>query len=159
VIRIGRFHALRRILASKRGVSTVEVALVAPFLALLIVNTIDSAVFAARKLQIQQGVNRGLEISMMGGKSTTTSTIQSETATEADVNTSDVTITQVLECDGVVVSTWSSSCTTGQETTRFITVSVTTTHSTLFNLGLLAQTLGNSNGDIPITTSGTIRIQ
>jgi Flp pilus assembly protein TadG len=139
-------------------VSTVEVALVAPFLALLIVNTVDSAIFAARKLQIQQGVNRGLEISMIGGKSTATSTIQSETATEAGVSTSAVTITQLLECDGLT-TTWSSSCTTGQETSRFITVSVTTTHTPLFSLGLLTQTLGDSNGDIPIATSGTIRVQ
>ncbi|HKY81069.1 MAG TPA: TadE family protein, partial [Sphingobium sp.] len=51
------------LIAETKGVALVETALVAPFLAIIIMGTVDTARYGAAKMQIQQAVNRGLEMS------------------------------------------------------------------------------------------------
>jgi Flp pilus assembly protein TadG len=134
-------NLLRAMGAATDGVAVVETALIAPVLAIVIVGVIDTAGYGAAKLESQQAVNRGLE-----------------TATQAGVSTSQVTVTQTLECSGTTTS-WSSSCATGQETARYIQIQISTTYTPLFALGSLAKLYGNSDGIIPISTSQVIRIQ
>jgi Flp pilus assembly protein TadG len=151
-------NLLRAMGAATDGVAVVETALIAPVLAIVIVGVIDTAGYGAAKLESQQAVNRGLEMAMMGGPSLSTSEIQNQTATQAGVSTSQVTVTQILECSGTTTS-WSSSCATGQETARYIQIQISTTYTPLFALGSLAKLYGNSDGIIPISTSQVIRIQ
>ncbi|HKT76416.1 MAG TPA: TadE/TadG family type IV pilus assembly protein [Sphingobium sp.] len=141
-----------------RGVAFVETALIAPFLAMAIMGTVDTARYAAAKMAIQQAVNRGLEMSMMGGPTTAASDIQSQAAAQAGVATSAVTVTQTLECSGTSTS-WSSTCTSAQETARYTQIQISTTFTPSFALGMLAKTLGNANGVVPISATGVLRIQ
>jgi Flp pilus assembly protein TadG len=147
----------RALAAEARGVALVETAIVTPFIAAVIMGTVDTARYGAAKLEIQQAVNRGLEMSWMGGPSLSATEIQTQAAAQADLPASAVTVTQTLECSGTVTS-WSASCATG-ETARYTQIQISTTFTPTFVLGSLAKLLGNSNGDIPISATGVIRIQ
>jgi len=149
---------LSALVVETRGVAVVEAAIVMPVLAIVIMGTVDVARFGASMLTAQQAVNRGLEMSAMAGPSLASSSIQSETAAQANVSASAVTVTQTLECSGITTS-WSSSCTSGQETARYTQIAISTTFTPTFVLGSFAQLWGNANGVVPISTTGAIRIQ
>lgn len=149
---------LRALIAETKGVALVEMALVTPFLAAVIMGTVDTARYAAAKLKIQQAVNRGLEMSWMGGPSLAVTEIQAQAAEQADVATSAVTVTQTQECAGTT-ATWGSSCTTGQETAKYTQIQISTTFTPSFVLASVAQLRGNSSGVVPISATGVIRIQ
>ncbi|HYV87977.1 MAG TPA: TadE/TadG family type IV pilus assembly protein [Candidatus Polarisedimenticolia bacterium] len=149
---------LGALIAETKGVALVETALVTPFLAVVIMGTVDTARYAAAKLEVQQGVNRGLEMSWMGGPTLAATDIQTQAAAQAGVATSAVTVTQTLECSGTATS-WSASCTSGQETARYTQIQISTTFTPTFVLGSLARMLGNLAGDVPVSATGAIRIQ
>lgn len=152
-------HRLARELsASKQGLALVETALIAPFLILLITGIVDLAMYGAALLKAQQAVNRGLEMSMMGGTSIATTDIQSQAATQAGVATSNVVVTPTLECAGVL-TTWGSTCSTGQETAVYTKIQLSTTYHPLLAFGTTAWLNTDANGDIPISVTGVIRIQ
>lgn len=145
------------LIAETKGVALVETAMVAPFLAVIIMGTVDAARYGAAKMKIQQAVNRGLEMSWMGGKDIAATDIQAQAAAQANVPTSSVTVTQTLECGGTVTS-WSSTCASG-ETARYTQIQISTTFTPSFALSSLAKMLGNSNGVVPISVTGVLRIQ
>lgn len=152
--------SLRRLLRETKGIALVETAIVAPFLAVIIMGTVDTARYGAAKMKIQQAVNRGLEMSWMGwagGQDLATSDIQAQAAAQADVATSAVTVTRTLECGGTATS-WGSTCSTG-EAARYTQIQISTTFTPSFALGSLARMLGNSNGVVPISATGVLRIQ
>ena len=151
------FGSLRSLLGETKGIALVETALVAPFLAVIIMGTVDTARYGAAKMKIQQAVNRGLEMSWMGGKDIAATDIQAQAAEQAGVATSAVTITQTLECGGTATS-WSNTCSSG-ETARYTQIQISTTFTPSFALSSLARVLGNSNGVVPISATGVLRIQ
>jgi len=144
--------------AEARGVALVETALAAPFLIALLIGLVDTSRYGAAKLTVQQAVNRGLEMSMMNGPTLSASSIQTEAASQAGVDPSAVTVTQTLECSGTATD-WSSSCTSSQETARYTQIQIATTFSPTFVLGSMAKLYGDANGNIPISVTGTVRIQ
>lgn len=142
------------------GIALVETAMVAPVLAMIIMGTTDAARYGAAKMKVQQAVNRGLEMSWMGGTNVSAADIQTQAAAQADVATSAVTITQTLECGGTA-TTWttsSSPCASG-ETARYTQIQISTTFTPSFAGSALAKMLGNSNGVVPISATGVLRIQ
>ena len=152
-------HRLARELsASKQGLALVETALIAPFLILLITGIVDLAMYGAALLKAQQAVNRGLEMSMMGGTSIPATDIQSEAAAQAGVATSNVVVTQTLECAGAA-ATWGSTCATGLEAAAYTRIQLSTTYHPVLAFGTTAWLQTNENGDIPISVTGVIRIQ
>lgn len=151
-------NLLSALIAETKGVALVEAAVVTPFLATVIMGTVDTARYGASKLKVQQAVNRGLEMSWMGGPSLAATDIQTQAALQANLSTSAVTVTQTLECSGTATS-WSASCTTGQETARYTQIQISTTFTPTFVLGSLAKLLGNADGVIPVSATGVIRIQ
>ena len=154
-----RLGTLRRLLACARGTGLIETAAVAPFLALTIIGTVDLARYGAARMKLQQAVNRGLEMSVMGGTSMTDANIKTQTATQAGVAESAVTVAQTFECNGAAPPTGATACTTGQEIARFTTITISTTFDPTFDLSPTARASANSQGLVPISTSGTIRIK
>ena len=146
--------------AETSGIALVETALVAPFLAIILMGTVDAARYGAAKMKIQQAVNRGLEMSWMGGTDVVAADIQAQAAAQANVPTSAVTVTQTLECGGTA-TTWTTNanpCASG-ETARYTQIQISTTFTPSFALGSLAKMLANSNGVVPISATGVLRIQ
>ncbi len=158
VVRTSTRAALNRLRIDKYGVALVETALVAPVLVMIIMGTMDAARYGAAKMKVQQAVNRGLEISWMGGPDVATSDIQAQAAAQADVPTSAVTVTQTLECGGTVTSWNTASCSSG-ETARYTQIQISTTFTPSFAGGALAKMFGNSDGVVPISATGVLRIQ
>lgn len=150
--------SLVALIGETAGVALVETALIAPFLALVVMGTVDTARYGAAKMKLQQAVNRGLEMSWMGGKATPVSDIQAQAAAQADLSTSSVTITQTLECGGTATTWTSTDCASG-ETARYTQIQISTNFTPSFALGSLAKMLGNANGVVPISATGVIRIQ
>ncbi|HKY81860.1 MAG TPA: hypothetical protein VJM09_10375, partial [Sphingobium sp.] len=83
---------------------------------------------------------------------------QAQAAAQANVPTSSVTVTQTLECGGTATSWSTSSCASG-ETARYTQIQISTNFTPSFALGALARMLGNSNGVVPISATGVLRIQ
>ncbi|HWV12196.1 MAG TPA: TadE/TadG family type IV pilus assembly protein [Sphingobium sp.] len=149
---------LRRLRIDRSGIALVETALVTPFLIVIVMGTADLARFGAAKMKIQQAVNRGLEMSWMGGTDVAVTDIQTQAAAQADVPTSAVTVTQTLECGGTVTSWSTTSCASG-ETARYTQIQISTTFTPSFAVGSLAKMLGDANGNVPISATGVLRIQ
>ena len=151
------------LLTETKGMALVETAMVMPFLAVVVMGTVDAARYGAAKMKIQQAVNRGLEMSWMGwasGQDLATSDIQAQAAAQANVSTSSVAVTKTLECGGTA-TTWTTSTTAcgSAETARYTQIQISTTFTPSFALGSLARMLGNSEGVVPISATGVLRIQ
>jgi len=157
MLRRPHYRSLKELSASKQGVALVELALIAPFLILLITGIVDLALYGATLLKAQQAVNRGLEMSMMGGTSVDMDAIKIQVEAQAG---SPATATPIptQECAGVA-ATWGSSCATGQETAKYTQIQLSTTYHPLLAFGTTAWMQTNANGDIPISVTGVIRIQ
>lgn len=150
-------QSIQELRDSNSGAAAIETAIVAPFLAVVMMGTVDIAQYGAAKLEVQQAINRGLEMAMMGGPDTSTTAIQSDVATEAGVATANVNVTQTQTCNGAS-ATWGSSCSSGQELRKFITITVTQNFRPSFVMGVLADRVDGSNR-INISATGVIRVQ
>jgi Flp pilus assembly protein TadG len=149
---------IQKLARDKRGTAVIETAVVATCLSILIMGTVDVARFGAQHLRDQQGVNRGLEMVMMGGPSTSTTTVQSEVSTQTGVPIANITVTQSQTCAGVAQTTYGVTCTSGQEARKFYTITVNDTFTPTFALGTVARALRGGGSTIAITKTGVIRI-
>jgi Flp pilus assembly protein TadG len=114
---------ISRLLRNERGAAVIEMALVAPVLALCVIGIVDMSNAYSRKLALEQGAQRAIEKIM---NTTEDSTVESTLADEAvcqvngmnadgsckttPISTSDVTVSWRLDCS-------SPASTTSQSTT------------------------------------------
>jgi Flp pilus assembly protein TadG len=125
-----RFARLAR---DERGASIVELALVVPVMASLLVGMVDLSRAYSYKLKLEQSAQRAIEkIQQYQTTTSTYSTLQTEAAAAAGVPTSNVVIDYWLECDGTRATNYNSSCSTGQTYARWVQVDVTGTFTPLF---------------------------
>lgn len=126
---IAFLSSLRR---DTRGTSVLEMTFIIPMLVLLGCGASDLAMCYARNLALQQAAARAMELAVASGVKTNLNTIiQSEAATAAGVATSQVTIDNWLECDGVRQTDYTGSC-SGSSPARFYSVTVTDTYNWMF---------------------------
>src|SRR6266550_2771978 len=98
------------LIRDSRGTSIIEMALVAPFLATLVIGMVDLSRAYSTKVQLTQAAQRAIEKAMQGKKETSLyDTLQSEGATAAGVATSDVTVDYWLECNGTRQATYDNT--------------------------------------------------
>jgi Flp pilus assembly protein TadG len=133
-----RFARLAR---DDRGASIIELALVAPVLASLLIGMVDLSRAYSAKLQLEQAAQRAIEkVQQYQTTTSTYGTLQNEAAVAAGVPTSNVTVDYWLECNGVRESNYNDSCDTapmseggaGETQTRWLSVSVRGTFTPLF---------------------------
>jgi Flp pilus assembly protein TadG len=116
-----------------RGASIVELALVAPVIASLLIGMVDLSRAYSYKLQLEQSAQRAIEkVQQYQTTTSTYGTLQSEAAAVAGVPTSNVTIDYWLECDGTRSSSYDSVCPDGQTYARWVTVTVQGTFTPMF---------------------------
>ena len=151
-------RSLRRLATETEGVALVEMAFVAPILAVLFLGLVDVALYAAQKIQAQQAINRGLEMAMMAGASVSVSDIREQSALQAGVSVDEITVSPTLECAGVVTD-WDATCASGEETARYFQIDISTAFAPTFIFGTVAKALMSTDGKIPVEASGVIRIQ
>jgi Flp pilus assembly protein TadG len=149
-------NKLRRLRADERGAAIIELALVAPVLALMAIGIVDMSNAFSRKLALEQGAQRAIEKIMQttGGDSVegtlTTEAVCQVNGTNADgscktspITASNVTVTFRLECtdSGGVISAQTTTdatafdaltCSSGSKDSRYIQVGVTDRYTPMF---------------------------
>lgn len=123
---------IHRLREDQRGAAVLEVALVAPLLATMVIGIVDISNAYGRKLQLEQAAQRAIEkIMNTSADDTVEATLQKEAADQAGVPTSNVTVTYRLECNGV--QTTATDCATGQTMAQWINVKVIDTYTPMFS--------------------------
>lgn len=138
---------LRHLRSDEGGAAIIELALVAPVMALLTVGMVDMSNAFSAKLQLEQAGQRAVEkIMQTTGENTVQGTIASEAVcqfngTNADgscksapLTEDDVTVTHRLECDGVLKVTTADDedCAVGAKESRWIEVKIDYDFTPLF---------------------------
>lgn len=125
-----------RLLANDRGAAVIEMALVAPVLALGVIGIVDVSNAYSRKLALEQGVQRAVEkIANTTENASVESTLANEvqcqvngstTATTTSGGTTTTTTTCNTSSTQAITVTWRLDCTTGTTTTSTSTTSSAT---------------------------------
>jgi Flp pilus assembly protein TadG len=122
-----------RLAKDDRGASIIELALVAPILASLLIGMVDLSRAYSHKLMLEQAAQRAIEkVQQYQSTTSTYGTLQAEAAAAAGVPASNVTIDFWLECDGTRATNYNSVCANGQTYGRWVTVEITGTFSPMF---------------------------
>jgi Flp pilus assembly protein TadG len=149
---------LPRFVKDDRGAAIMELALVAPILASLLIGMVDLSRAYSYKLQLEQAAQRAIEKVQQYQTSTSTyGTLQTEAATAAGVPTSNVTIDYWLECNGTRAASYDSVCSGGQTYARWVTVTVEGTFTPMFRSKYYPR--ANANGTFTIQGKTGMRTQ
>lgn len=149
----------------ERGASIIELALVAPVFASLLIGMVDLSRGYSEKLMLEQAAQRAIEKAMQGKKETDLfETLQEEGAEAAGVDERDVVVNYWLECDGVSQNTspatmaadYEKVCTSGQSFARYVTIEIPKTYRPMFRVRFAGS---NSDGTFNLKGKAGIRVQ
>ena len=149
----------------ERGTSVIELALVAPILASLIVGMSDLSRAYSAKLQLEQAAQRSIEKAMNGRKeSALFETLKAEAVAAAGVNASAVEVRYWLECDGVSQNTSPSTmtadygkvCEDDETYARYVNVKIQKIYTPMFDVKWPGS---NPNGTFTLVGEAGIRVQ
>ena len=172
----------RKLVADVRGAAVIEMALVAPVLALTVIGIVDMSNAYSRKLALEQGAQRAIEKIM---QTTETNTGETTLTTEAGcqvnglnadgtcktspITASNVTVTYRLECKdatGSIVSTSTTTdstafdalfCDPSQKEQRYLEVRLTDTYFPLFPIHFLS--FNSGAGGYPLSATAGMRTE
>ncbi len=141
------------------GTSTLELALVFPIGMLLLLGVVDLSMGYAEKLRVEAAAARAIEqITAYSRVQTDYTASRTEAAAAANVNVSDVTITNWLECNNVVQNSFTGSCpNNSDQIARFVKVTVSGKFEPTVNYGDFMKT--DSNGLVRVEGDSSVRIQ
>lgn len=149
---------LPRFVKDDRGAAIMELALVAPIIASLLIGMVDLSRAYSYKLKLEQSAQRAIEkVQQYQTTTSTYGTLQAEAAAAAGVPTSNVTIDYWLECNGTRASNYDTVCTSGQTYARWVTVTVTGTFTPMFRSKYYPR--ANSDGTFTIQGKTGMRTQ
>ena len=125
--------SITRLAQDDRGASIIELALVAPILASLLIGMVDLSRAYSHKLMLEQAAQRAIEkVQQYQASTSTYTTLQTEAAAAAGVPVGNVGIDYWLECNGVRAADYNSVCPAGQVYERRVLVEVYGTFSPMF---------------------------
>lgn len=158
---IRTFLGIAGLLRDRRGASVVELALLLPFLTLLMVGMIDLSNGVTARFMLSQAVNRTLEMAaghhFLADKDDDEvqyDFLKTEAADAAGVDTENVTLTTWLECDGVKQADYDGTCPADESIARYLQIRIDTVYSPMFSIGPLGD-----QGFIPMFAEAAVRIQ
>lgn len=146
-----------------RGNSFIEMGLMLPILASLLIGAVDISRAVSDKLAIEQAAQRTIELLQRSEfQYADRSTYQSEAATAAGVATGNVTVDAWLQCNGTVQtpmdsSHYDGSCTTGQITARYVSVSIQKNFTPMFGTRFFPG--ANADGTFTLKSKAGVRVQ
>ena len=136
---------LMTVIRDQRGAAMIELAFVAPVIALMTVGVVDLSNGFGTKLRVEQAAQRSIEkVMQTTGVLTVENTIAAEAVCQyngtnangscktAPLTAADVVVTHRLECDNIV--TVAPDCLPTQEESRWIQVTVSTDYTPMFPL-------------------------
>ncbi len=143
------------LLREERGAAMIELAMVAPVIALMVVGVTDLSNAFGKKLAIEQAAQRSIEKVMnTTGADTVENTIKAEAAAQANVPQANVTVVFRMECNGAASS--ATSCSSGQTESRWILVTVTDRYTPLFPVHFRSL---NGDGTYHLSTTAGVRVK
>lgn len=156
---------LTLLLRDQRGTSIVELALIAPILATLVIGMSDLSTAYSAKLQLEQSAQRSIEKAMNGKKEAALfETLQSEAMDAADVEADAVEVKFWLECDGVsqntnpatMVADYGKVCGDDETYARYVNVRIEKNFEPTFSTKWLGS---NPDGSFTLVGEAGIRVQ
>lgn len=159
---------IRSLARDERGASIIEMALVAPFLATLVIGMIDISRGYSAKIKLEQVSQRTIEKAMQGmqGDDSTDifNTLKAEAAATAEVDPSKVEVRYWLECNGVSQNTnpatmaadYEKVCQSGERYSRHLNVKIEKTYTPMFATKWLGS---NTDGSFTLIGESGIRVQ
>jgi Flp pilus assembly protein TadG len=138
----------------ERGVSFVELAMVLPFLLMLVLGTADVAIGYASKLALEQAAQRTTDFALARRPNDgNTAHLVAEASAASGQPSGNITIEAFLECGGVRQPTFTGTCASGLPG-RVITVRITKSHKFLFDYGKLTAIFGSRLMPAEVVLSG-----
>jgi Flp pilus assembly protein TadG len=159
-------RTLTKLRADEGGASIIELALLAPIFATLIVGMTDIARAYSMKLRLEQAAQRAIEKVQQQGRSTNNySTLSDEAAaaaTAAGYSNSTVDVSYKLECNGVTNTSTTgaainASCQTGETYDRYLTVTINNSYTPMFSTFYFPSR--RSDGTVAVSGYAGLRIQ
>jgi Flp pilus assembly protein TadG len=161
-------RALLKLRDCERGASLIEMALVSPFLAALVLGAVDLSRAYSDRLQLEQAAQRTIEkVEQQRTVATDYSSLADEAATAAGITktSSNPSVGQWLECSSDGGSTWtsqgansiSSQCPNGTDLpARYVTIQIQKNFTPLVRTRYLGS---NADGTYTLTAQAGIRVQ
>lgn len=156
---------LRQLARDERGNSVVELAIILPVFATLLMGAVDLAQGIGVKLTLVQASQRSIEKVMQTSFETSAvATIKAEAAAVAGVDASAVTVDYWLQCNGVRQNTggldaaYNGVCPSGQNYARYLSVEVTKNFTPQFITGFRIAGM-NADGSFTLKGKAGIRTQ
>lgn len=155
---------LARLGADESGTSIIEMALLAPILATMMVGMVDLGSAYSAKLKLVQGAQRAVEkIQRFGigveGK-TDVASLKAEAADGAGIEVAKVVVTSWLECTStegtVTTKAYDGECATGEAFARTVQIDAEGTYTPMFTLKWAG---ANANGTFTLNGKAGIRVQ
>lgn len=122
----------KSLLRDEGGASIIELGLLLPVMATIVIGVADVSRAYSQKLILEQAAYRAIEkVQQYQSTESTYDTLKNDVVTASnnagftDVTTSNVTVDYWLECSGVRQSSYDTSCSTIPATARWISVDVT----------------------------------
>ena len=147
-------RSLKNLAQSERGQAVIELALVAPILATLVIGVTDVSMAYGHKLELEQGAQRAIEkVMQTTGSDTAEATIQKEAVCQINganadgtcktgrITTDNVKVTYLLECNGTEQE-FETDCAAGQTEIRYIEAEVSEVYKPTFPVPFAGQTDG-----------------
>ena len=154
-MRVAKLPFLRRLARDERGLSIVELGLVAPVLTLFVAGIIDLSMGLAERFATQQAVNQSLELVMarppelgLNEDELDFSYVKSAAASAAGVSEDQVELDLWLQCEDERMANFDDSCDPGEDSARYLSVQVEKPFSGHFFVG-----------DTTIVVDATVRFQ
>lgn len=137
-----------------RGTVTIELALIAPILATLLIGLVDFGTAFSHKLRLEQIANRAVEKVQQDGFDTSwEAALEAEAAAAAGPGAT-ADLTYWLECNGLKIGTYTAGCVAGVPTARYVQVEVVKSHTPI-----ITARFAGSNADGTITVRGIAGIR
>lgn len=141
---IARLHKLWR---AKRGAAIIELAIVAPVIALMTVGVVDLSNGFSSKLRLEQAAQRSIEkVMQTTGITSVETTIVNEavcqvngtnddgTCKTAPITAANVTVDHLLYCNAAAEPTEAEDCAAGEIESRWVRVTIRSDYEPLFPL-------------------------
>ncbi len=153
--------SIRKTIASlrgdNRGAALIELALVAPLFATMLIGMVDLGRGFSMKLRLEQAAQRSIEKVMNGqADKSSAAALKTEAATVAGVAEAAVVVDFWLECNNTRQATYDTTCGGSQVFRRYLTVQITKTFTPMFALKFLG---ANADGTFTVVGKTGVRTQ
>lgn len=158
-------NKLAHLVRDERGTSVVELALLAPILASLVIGITDLSLAYSEKLQLEQAAQQSIEKAMNGEKEAAFFDALVDEATEAaDVDEDAVEVSFWLECNGVsqntspetMIEDYGEVCEDGETFARYVNVRIEKNFDPIFSTEWAG---ANPDGTFTLVGEAGIRVQ